>query len=108
MLARNIAEQSDGQLVMIQMKGKQIENHMVVDSYWESMEKNSVEEVLTSTGYHKVGTNEFVPDSEAYGYALDQCLNGSEEDVKEFKAMLVDWYYSGGAWRREEQDVKAI
>lgn len=82
--------------------GQHIENHMVVDSYWESLEKDRVEERLKSSGYHKVGTSEFVPDDEAYEYALEQCLNGSEEDIKEFKSMLVEWYYSGGAWRREE------
>lgn len=78
------------------------ENHMVVDSYWEPLEKKQVEEVLVSSGYHKVGTDIFVPEDEAYDYALEQSLNGSEEDIKEFKAMLVEWYYSGGAWRREK------
>ena len=40
---------------------------------------------------------------QAYEYALERCLHGSEDDIKEFKEMLVDWFYSGGDWRREEK-----
>mgnify|MGYP007113732641 FL=1 len=80
---------------------EQIENHMVMDSLWESYYPEQAEK-LRESGYHKCGTEEFVPENEAYEYALDQCLNGSEEDQKEFKAMLVEWYFSGGAWRKEE------
>ena len=74
---------------------------MVVDSEWEWKEKN-VEEVLSTPGYHKCGTDIFVLENEAYEYALDHCLHGDEEEVKEFKTMLVEWFYSGGAWRREK------
>ena len=38
---------------------------------------------------------EKVPDSEAYDYALERCLNGSEKDKQEFREMLVDWFFSG-------------
>lgn len=76
---------------------ERVENRMVVDSQWTE----EIEEVLSTPGYHKVGSDVFISDAEAYEYALEQCLNGSEEDVKEFKAMLVEWYFSGGAWRRE-------
>ncbi len=78
-----------------------VENRMVVDSLWESYYPPQTKE-LKEPGYHKFGTEEFVPEKEAYEYALDQCLNGSEEDQKEFRTMLVEWYYSGGAWRKEE------
>lgn len=65
------------------------------------MEKHTTQEVLKQSGYHKVGSAEFVSDEEAYEYALDECLHGSEEMQKEFRDMLVDWFYSGGEWRRE-------
>ena len=71
----------------------EIENRMVVDSEWDKSAKE-VEEVLSASGYHNIKSNEFVPEDEAYDYALEQCLNGSEEDVKEFRTMLVEWFYS--------------
>lgn len=37
-----------------------------------------------------------VDESEAYEYALDRCLNGPDQE--EFRAMLVEWFYSGN-WR---------
>lgn len=79
----------------------QIENKTVDDSQWRWQEQKPVEEVLKETGYHEMGTNLFVPEDEAYEYALDRCLNGSEEDQKEFKTMLVEWFYSGN-WIKED------
>ena len=82
---------------------ERIENRMEVDSEWESLEKNipeSIREKLREPGYHEIGTGNFVPQSEAYNYALERCLNGSEEDQKEFKEMLVEWFYSGN-WIKE-------
>lgn len=80
-----------------------IENRMVVDSEWELLEKNIPEEVrekLKEPGYHQMGTSNFVPESEAYEYAIERCLHGSEEDIKEFREMLVEWYFSGN-WIKE-------
>lgn len=76
-----------------------VENRMVVDSEWEHT--YPVEVVLNQPGYHEMGTNVFVPESEAYEYALERCLNGTKQDQKEFKEMLVDWFYSGN-WIKEE------
>lgn len=55
------------------------------------------------TGYLGIGPEEgtFVSDQEAYNYAMERCRSGTEEEVKEFKEMLVDWYYSGN-WIRTE------
>ena len=77
-----------------------VENRMVVDSEWRWKEdRKSVEEVVLEKGYHQMGTNVFVPEDEAYEYALDRCLNG--EDHKEFREMLVEWFYSGN-WVKED------
>lgn len=46
-------------------------------------------------GYREIGTNVFVHKEDAYEYAFDQCMNGSEDLQKEFKEMLVEWFYSG-------------
>lgn len=44
----------------------------------------------------------FITHEEAYAYALERCQNGNEEEVKEFKEMLVEWFYSGNWIKTEE------
>lgn len=78
-----------------------VDNILTNDAYWRDMEKRTVEEVVSQKGYHEMGTNLFVPEEDAYEYALDRCMNGPEEDQKEFKAMLVEWFYSGN-WVKEK------
>lgn len=82
-----------------------VENKMTIDAYWDWQLNHDVpkeEEEITDKGYHEVGTHTFVADEDAFKYALDKCMNGSEEEQREFKEMLVEWFYSGGNWRREE------
>lgn len=80
-----------------------VENLMVNDDHWAWQEKEmAVEKVVSRKGYHEVGTNMFVPEDEAYAYALAICMHGTEKERKEFSEMLVEWFYSGGNWRREE------
>ena len=78
---------------------EQIENRMVVECEWP--EAISVEEILKQPGYHEMGTNVFVPENEAYDYALERCISGTEQEQKEFKEMLVEWFYSGN-WIKEK------
>jgi tRNA nucleotidyltransferase (CCA-adding enzyme) len=80
-----------------------VDNILVNDAYWADMEKPnaSVEKVLSQKGYHELGTNVFVPEEDAYEYAFDRCMNGTEEEQKEFKEMLVEWFYSGN-WVKEK------
>ncbi len=42
-----------------------------------------------------------IEDDQAYEYALERCLHGTEEDQEEFQKMLVEWFYSGD-WLHEE------
>lgn len=42
-----------------------------------------------------------VETGQEFTYALGRCLNGQEEEQKEFKEMLVEWFYSGN-WIEEE------
>lgn len=73
-----------------------IENAMVVDSLWESLEKyEEAPEQEKEKGYREFGTGEFVPEEDAYEYALERCLHGAELEQAEFRKMLVEWFYSG-------------
>lgn len=78
---------------------EQIENRMVMESEWPAFK--TVEEVLSEKGYHNIRTNDFVPEKDAYDYALWQCMFGDLETQKEFKEMLVEWFFSGN-WIKEE------
>ena len=42
-----------------------------------------------------------VNEGDAYTYALERCLGGTLEEQKEFRGMLVEWYYSGN-WIKED------
>ena len=80
---------------------------MVVDSEWVFLESSDVENSTGESGYIEIANGNFVSDKDAYVYALERCLSGTESDKEEFQSMLVEWFYSGGAWRREE-NVKVI
>lgn len=82
---------------------EKVENRMMIDSEWARLEQEipeNVREKIKETGYHEIGTNNFVPESEAYEYALERCLHGSEEEIRDFKGMLVCWFFSGN-WIKE-------
>lgn len=59
---------------------------------------------MSESGYVGFHTKEFVADEDAYEYALDRCLHGTEEEQKEFKEMLVEWFFSGNWVRKDERD----
>lgn len=82
---------------------EQIENHMVVDSYWRRFEETrEVKEVLSEKGYHNRRTNEFVCEADAFSDALWECLFGKDEELKkEFEEMVLELYFNGD-WVREE------
>lgn len=48
-----------------------------------------------------------IEDDQAYEYALERCLHGTEEDQAEFRKMLVEWFYSGD-WIYEEDEFKEL
>ena len=50
-------------------------------------------------GYRRFGGDEFVPEEDAYEYALEKCMG---EENEEFRKMLVEWYFSGN-WVEEER-----
>lgn len=54
--------------------------------------------------YYGIGAEHgtFVDDGQAYDYALERCLNGTQKDQEEFREMLVEWFYSGNWIKKEE------
>lgn len=58
-------------------------------------------EKLNGPGYSEIGTDNFVPEEDAFDYALERCLHGTEEDQRKFREMLVEWFYSGN-WVKED------
>lgn len=44
-----------------------------------------------------------VSQEEAYDYALERSLSGTEKDKQEFKEMLVAWFYSDN-WNERRED----
>lgn len=74
-----------------------IENRMVVDSEWrqnETMEETK--EKINGPGWEENGSGIFVPEEDAYEYALER-VSQDEHLKKEF----VDWFYSGN-WIKED------
>lgn len=54
-------------------------------------------------GYLGIGPEEgnFIPQNLSFDYALERCINGTLEDKKAFREMLVEWFYSGN-WIKED------
>ena len=48
-------------------------------------------------GYVGVNANDgiFVSKEDAFAYAFERCVNGTDEEVKEFMDMVVEWFFSG-------------
>ena len=40
-------------------------------------------------------------EDQAFDYALERCLKGTLEDQRDFKEMLVEWFYSGNFVKEE-------
>lgn len=47
---------------------------------------------------------EVVEEEQAFEYALERCLFGSQEDKREFKSMLIEWFFSGNFIKEEKEN----
>lgn len=56
---------------------------------------------MVQNGYLGFHTDEFVSEEDAFQYAFERCTNGTDEEIAEFKQMLVEWFFSGN-WTRVE------
>lgn len=61
-----------------------------------SHEYGDSEEKLNSPGYEEIGTGIFVPEGDAYDYAMERI--SQDEDLKQ---EFVEWFYSDN-WVKEE------
>lgn len=75
---------------------ERIENRMVRDSAWSNLEKPCEVRKLNGPGYSEIGTGNFVPEEDAFDYALERLLDSTED----FKREFVEWFYSG-SWVKE-------
>lgn len=64
-------------------------------------EDTELTEKLNGPGYVEIGTNVFVPEEDAFDFAIDRCVDIVPDGFRgvkwteEFRKMLVDWFYSG-------------
>ena len=72
-----------------------IENRMIVNWQWPEP-LPEIEEKSNGPGYKKMGTRIFVPEEDAFEYALER-ISQDENEKREF----IDWFYSGN-WVKED------
>ncbi len=83
---------------------KHIENNMLRERSYES---RGEEKRFDVAGWKNVRTGTFVRDEDAFDYAIEQCAEvvptgfHNVQWTQEFRKMLVDWFYSGGEWKKE-------
>lgn len=70
-----------------------------VDNYIVIQRKGNVKMAYIGIGPEE-GT--IVEEDEAYEYALERCLHGTPEDQRDFKELLIEWFYSGNWVRKED------
>ena len=76
-----------------------IENSMVVDGWWNEVEygikrgacPEPEPEEPKDSGWVEMGTGLFIPEKEAFDYAIRKLQDGTEEEKQEF----VCYFYSG-------------
>lgn len=86
----------------------EVENRMVNPTVWTDT-PTEVREKLCGSGYRGIGRDVFVPECDAFEYAISQCVEDILPDgffeikwTEEFREMIVDWYYSDSEWVKEE------
>ena len=77
---------------------QELENRMVVDAEWRLLESHIPDETmqkLNGAGYEEIGSGIFVPEKDAYAYAMERISLD-----KDLQKELVEWFYSGN-WIKE-------
>jgi len=76
----------------------ELENRMIMDSYWKRLLLPPEEEESNKcSGYEEITTGIFIPEKDAYDYAMERISHGTDEEKQEF----VEWFYSGN-WIKEK------
>ena len=83
------------------MKEKLMGDHAIPE--FRSLGQITIPVDESMCGYLGIGPEEgiFIPEEFSFEYALARCIHGSLDDKKEFREMLVEWFYSGN-WVKEE------
>lgn len=63
----------------------------------EEREEGTLKEKLNGSGWESADSDVFVPEEDAFDYALERVREGTAEEKREF----VEWFYSGG-WIKED------
>lgn len=91
------------------MMFQEVENHMVMDEMHKEHDvSDDVIPRFDGPGYISLETGVFVRQEDAFGYAIEQCIESFSPSVNkvdwtiEFREMLVEWFYSNGNWVKEE------
>lgn len=74
----------------------EIKNRMIVDGEWTRNMSEKTREKLNKEGYKEMKTEIFVPEEDAFDYALERI--SLDEDLKQ---EFVEWFYSGN-WIKED------
>lgn len=88
---------------------EQIENRMLRESMMECRKDDDMVK-LNGPGWRSFVDDTFVPEEDAFDYAIDHCTNfvpplfHKIDWKEEFKEMLVEWFYSSGEWAKEDVD----
>lgn len=84
---------------------ERVENSMVVDGWWNEVEygvkrgacPGQGQEEPKGRGWVEMGTRTFIPEEDAFDYAVRKLEAGTEEERQEF----VEFFYSGNYIYRE-------
>ena len=76
---------------------------LTITDFSENLKLKILEEIAKQMSYIGIGPEDgtVVEDNQEFDYALERCLNGAPDEQKEFREMLVEWFYSGN-WVKEE------
>lgn len=85
---------------------ERIENSLLRERSFEQ----KVEDVkrFFRVGWTNTADGTFVLEEDAFGYAMEHCVDVIPEGfhkiewTDEFREMVVEWFYSGGEWRKED------
>lgn len=85
---------------------ERIENGMLMERSFEKV----VEELKSfdTPGWTNTTDGTFVLEEDAFDYAIDHCTNfvpsglHKIEWTDDFREMVVEWFYSGGEWKKVE------
>lgn len=88
---------------------ERLENRMLIESIREHMQHFDFDEDFNCAGRKNLNDGTFVREEDAFDYALDHCTESAPPPgfhkiqwTQEFKDVVVDWFYSGGEWVKEE------